>query len=119
MSGVGDDYIDVNEELAAATARAFSNLNVGGADTALSVSVGDSAFGETILPTLTPSGRLSVSSSITSRGLLETFRTPPISNRTPPAITSTSGGSLVSARLRLPASAVGTVSVPSSVLGGG
>ena len=118
MSGSGEDYVNVDAELARATSRAFANLHIDTDAAALAVDEDDTAGGETIPPSFTPSGRLSVASSITGGGgLLETFRTPQVSNRTPP-ITSTSRGSLVSSRRRLSPAAVGTSSVPPSVLGG-
>ena len=120
MSGSGEDYVNVDAELARATSRAFANLHIDTDAAALAVDEDDTAGGETIPPSFTPSGRLSVASSITGGGgllLLETFRTPQVSDCTPPLL-STSRGSLLSSRRRLSPADGGTSSVPPSVLGG-
>ena len=118
MSGSGEDYVNVDAELARATSRAFANLHIDTDAAALAVDEDDTAGGGTIPPSFTPSGRISVASSVTGGGgLLETFRTPQVSNRTPPLL-STSRGSMVSSRRRLSPADVGTSSVPPSVVGG-
>jgi len=118
MSGSGEDYVTVDAELARATSRAFANLHIDTDAAALAVDEDDTAGGGTIPPSFTPSGRISVASSVTGGGgLLETFRTPQVSNRTPPLL-STSRGSMVSSRRRLSPADVGTSSVPPSVVGG-